>query len=199
MKVRELYYSYNLKLIYREVVYMLGLKSGTVRIEKYNPEWKNEFEKEKTRIEIALKDYKVNIQHVGSTSIIGCSAKPIIDIAIGVESLEYGKKLISILESLGFVYDGDGKIPGRHFFKKCIGEIRTHYIHVEPINGKLWNDHILYRDYLNNHYEVVKEYSKLKDSLKSEFANNRDGYARKKDPFIEKILEKAKEEKYKSI
>jgi GrpB-like predicted nucleotidyltransferase (UPF0157 family) len=91
-------------------VFMLGLKSGTVRIEKYNPEWKNEFEKEQIRLESALKEYNVNLQHVGSTSSIGCSAKPIIDIAIGVESLEYGEKLIAVLEKIGYIYDGDGKI-----------------------------------------------------------------------------------------
>jgi GrpB-like predicted nucleotidyltransferase (UPF0157 family) len=178
---------------------MLGLKRGTVRIVKYNAAWKTEYEKEKIRLEIELKNYKVNIQHVGSTSIIGCSAKPIIDIAIGVESLEYGEKLIPALESLDYIYDGDGKIPGRHFFKKGNGDIRTHYIHVEPINGKLWNNHILYRDYLNEHVELIKAYSELKESLESEFAENRDGYARKKDPFIEKIIDKAKEEKYRSI
>jgi GrpB-like predicted nucleotidyltransferase (UPF0157 family) len=180
-------------------VFMLGLKSGTVRIEKYNPEWKNKFEKEQIRLESALKEYNVNIQHVGSTSIIGCSAKPIIDIAIGVESLEYGEKLIAVLEKIGYIYDGDGKIPGRHFFKKGNGELRTHYIHLEPINGELWSNHILYRDYLNNHFELVKEYSNLKESLESEFADNRDGYARKKDPFIENILGKAKEEKCKDV
>jgi GrpB-like predicted nucleotidyltransferase (UPF0157 family) len=72
---------------------MLGLKHQTVRIEKYNPEWKKEYDKEKMILETALKDYMVDIQHVGSTSIAGCSAKPIIDIAIGVESLEYGERL----------------------------------------------------------------------------------------------------------
>lgn len=172
---------------------MLGLKSGTVRIEKYNPEWKSEFEKERINLEIALSQYDINIQHVGSTSITGCSAKPIIDIAIGVESLECGEMLIPLLEKIGYIYDGDGKIPGRHFFKKGNGELRTHYIHVEPINGELWNNHIMYRDYLNNHFELVKEYSTLKESLETEFANDRDGYARKKDPFIEGILKKIKE------
>lgn len=109
----------------------LGLKSGTVKIEEYNPQWKDEFLKEKTLLEKQLLDYVVDIQHVGSTSIIGCCAKPIIDIAIGVESLEYGEQLIIVLCNIGYTYDGDGKIPGRHFFKKKNGELTTHYIHVD--------------------------------------------------------------------
>ena len=75
----------------------LGLISGTVKIEEYNPEWKDEFLKEETLLKKQLQDYDVDIQHVGSTSIVGCHAKPIIDIAIGVESLEYGEQLIPVL------------------------------------------------------------------------------------------------------
>lgn len=88
----------------------LGLKSGTVKIEEYNPEWKNAFEKEKTLLKKHLQDYDVNIQHVSSTSIVGCCAKPIIDIAIGVESLEYAEQLIPALRNMGYTYNGDGKI-----------------------------------------------------------------------------------------
>ena len=75
----------------------LGLTSGTVKIEEYNPEWKDEFLKEEALLKKQLQDYDVDIQHVGSTSIVGCYAKPIIDIAIGVETLEYGEELISAL------------------------------------------------------------------------------------------------------
>ena len=79
----------------------LGLISGTVKIEEYNPEWKVEFLKEKEMLEKQLLDYDVDIQHVGSTSIVGCFAKPIIDIAIGVVSLEYGEQLIPLLCNMG--------------------------------------------------------------------------------------------------
>ncbi len=170
---------------------MLGLKSGTVKIVKYNPEWAIEFEKEKSILSTALEGYKVDIQHVGSTSILFCSAKPIIDIAIGVPSLKYGEKLIPILESIGYTYDGDAGLPGRHFFKKCNGEIRTHYIHVEKKNDRLWLNHINFRDYLNTHPELVEQYSKLKVMLEKKYANSRDQYTREKDPFIAAVLKQA--------
>lgn len=177
------------------LILKLGLKSGTVKIEEYNPEWKDEFQKEKSLLKKQLQDYDVDIQHVGSTSIVGCCAKPIIDIAIGVESLEYGEQLITVLCNIGYIYDGDGKIPGRHFFKKKDGESTTHYIHVEPINGKLWSNHILFRDYLNKHPQIIIEYSNLKKCLEKNFYDNRDNYAIGKNPFIEKVVEIAEREK----
>lgn len=173
----------------------LGLVSGTVKIEEYNPEWKDEFLKEETLLKKQLQDYDLDIQHVGSTSIVGCYAKPIIDIAIGVESLEYGEQLVPILCNVGYKYDGDGDIPGRHFFKKKDGELSTHYIHVEPIDGKLWNNHVLFRDYLNKHPQIISEYSNLKKRLEKDCFENRNNYSIGKNPFIEKVLETAEREK----
>lgn len=93
------------------------------------------------------------------------------------------------------MYDGDGGIPGRHFLKKKDGELSTHYIHVEPIGGKLWNNHILFRDYLIKHPELITEYSNLKKRLEKDFSENRNKYAAEKNPFIEKILKIAVREK----
>lgn len=177
----------------------LGLISGTVKIEEYNPEWKVEFYKEKTKLKEQLQNLDVNIQHVGSTSILGCCAKPIIDIAIGIESLEYGEKLIPILRNIGYEYCGDAGIPGRHFFKKKNGELSTHYIHLELIKGELWNNHILFRDYLNKHPQLIIEYSNLKKRLEKDFSENRDNYAMGKNPFIETVLETVKNESQKDI
>jgi GrpB-like predicted nucleotidyltransferase (UPF0157 family) len=173
----------------------LGLISGTVKIEDYNSEWKDEFLNEKGLLEKKLQEYDVDIQHIGSTSIVGCMAKPIIDIAIGVESLEYGEQLIPILCSMGYIYDGDGGIPGRHFFKKKNEELSTHYLHLEPTQGKLWSNHILFRDYLNKHQELIVEYSNLKKILEKDYFENRNNYALGKNPFIEKVIELAKNEK----
>ncbi len=172
----------------------LGLVSGKVRIQEYNPEWKSEYLKEEMLLKKQLQDYKTDIQHVGSTSILGCSAKPIIDIAIGVESVEYGEQLIPIICNMGYIYDGDGGIPGRHFFKKKSGELSTHYIHLESTSGVLWNNHILFRDYLNKHTQLIEEYSKLKIYLANDFSENRNDYAAGKNPFIEKVIVNAKKE-----
>lgn len=60
--------------------------------------------KRKNKFEKHFKGYKIDIQHIGSTSIIGCCAKPIIDISIGVENLEYAKNLIIPMEKAGYAY-----------------------------------------------------------------------------------------------
>ena len=172
----------------------LGLKKGAVRIDKYNPEWKNEYLKEEENLKEALDGYDVDIQHIGSTSIVGCSAKPIIDIAIGVPNLQYGKQLIPLLQEIGWTYDGTADFGVRWFLKKCDGDIRTHFIHIEDKFDRIWQNHIIFRDYLNTHPEKVKEYSAIKEQIEKEYANNRQGYASVKDPFIEQTIKQALEE-----
>ena len=172
----------------------LGLKRGNVRIDKYNPEWENEYLKEEKILKEVLNGYDVDIQHIGSTSIVGCSAKPIIDIAIGVPNLEYGKQLIPLLQEIGWTYDGTADFGVRWFLKKCNGDIRTHFIHIENKFDRIWQNHIIFRDYLNTHPEKVKEYSNIKEKIEKEYVNNRQGYAKEKDPFIEETIKQALEE-----
>lgn len=172
----------------------LGLKSKTVRIDKYSPKWKKEYQKQEKILKNTLAGYDVQIEHIGSTSIIGCSAKPIIDIAIGVPSLDYGKQLIPILERIGWTYSGNADFGVRWFLKKCKGDLRTHFIHIEDRNSRIWQNHIVFRDYLNSHPEKVKEYSEIKEECENEFAANREGYAKRKDPFIEETIKMALKE-----
>lgn len=172
----------------------LGLKKGMVRIDKYNSDWKLEYLKEEKILKDILKDYDVDIQHIGSTSIVGCSAKPIIDIAIGVPNLEYGKQLIPLLQQNGWTYDGTSDFGVRWFLKKCNGEYRTHFIHIESRFDRIWQNHIVFRDYLNMHPDKVKEYSKIKKLIEKDYSNDRAGYAAIKDPFIAKTIQEALDE-----
>ena len=172
----------------------LGLKKKTVRIEKYNPQWKDEFLKEEKILKKALEGFDVQIEHVGSTSIVGCSAKPVVDIAVGVPSLEYGKSLIPILENLGWIHRGGVDFGVRWFLTKGHGEVETHFIHIEDVNSRIWQNHIVFRDYLNSHPEKVKEYSQMKELSEVEFAENREGYTKKKGPYIEETIKLALKE-----
>lgn len=170
----------------------IGLKSGTVKLLPYNKKWRVLFLKEKKLLKSALQNIDiVNIQHVGSTSIPKLKSKPIIDIAVGIKSLPHGKKCIKPLEKLGYEYKHDAGIKGRHFFAKGSPENRTHYIHIEKYNGKLWKNHIYFRDYLKKYSKARKEYQKLKKELAIKYANDRDSYTLEKNKFIEKIMKKA--------
>ena len=82
---------------------MIGLTTDIVELHPYTSEWKDEFNKEKEFLLNILSGYDVMIEHVGSTSIEGCPAKPVIDVFIGVESLEYDEHLIPIFVEHGYI------------------------------------------------------------------------------------------------
>lgn len=170
---------------------MIGVERGKVTLLEYDPDWAKEFLKEKTSLEKILADFKVDIQHVGSTSVKGCIAKPIIDISIGVESLEYGMLLIEPLENAGYEYRGDAGVPGRLFLKKQTENIQSHFIHIEQINNDSHKNHILFRDYLNTHPEDVIKYNHLKRQLAEKHSDDREAYTKEKSEFIKNIITRA--------
>lgn len=169
----------------------IGVKIKTVKVLEYSPDWENEYLKEKTVLKDALKNYTVDIQHVGSTAIVGCSAKPIIDIAIGVPNLEYGKKLIPILQKIGYHYDGRNDFGVRYFLKKCKNDVETHFIHIEDKNSRIWQNHIVFRDYMNLNLEKITEYSNLKQILAQKFCSDRKSYTKAKETYIAKTIDEA--------
>lgn len=173
---------------------MLGLESGKVSLQPYTEEWAREYEIEEKLLRTEIGQFVIDIQHVGSTSIPGLAAKPIIDIAAAVSSLKEGEKCIEPLIKLGYEYKGDGGIRGRHFFAKGTKEKRTHYMHIEEWKGELWQNHILFRDYLRKHKEFAIEYGELKAELAKKYSDDREAYAACKDEFIKLVLEKAKDE-----
>jgi GrpB-like predicted nucleotidyltransferase (UPF0157 family) len=171
----------------------IGLKSGTVRLVEYDEGWPGMFEEEKGLLESALKDIEmIDIQHVGSTSVPGMKSKPVIDIAVGVKRLSDGERCIGPLERIGYEYRGDAGVPGRQFFAKGPRENRTYHVNVEAWNGRLWKNHVLFRDYLKEHPQTRKEYQKLKEVLEAKYPGDRDSYTSEKDSFIKKIIKEAK-------
>lgn len=171
---------------------MIGLKRGTVKLVKHNPEWRQSFAKEEKEIRRVLGQDCIDIQHVGSTAIPGILAKPIIDIAVVVPALEKVKRSQVELKAIGYeLKENDARIE-RLFFTKGSEEKRTHYLHVGEIGSGYTEDMILFRDYLCNHKDAAEEYSELKRSLAEKYQNMREMYTRKKQNFIESILAKAK-------
>ncbi|MDD5551741.1 MAG: GrpB family protein [Candidatus Pacebacteria bacterium] len=170
---------------------IIGLRRKKVRLLSYNSAWKKLYEKEEKILRSVIGEHVLDIQHIGSTSIPGAKSKPIIDIAIGVKTLKDGEKCIKPLEKLGCEYKHDAGIKGRHFFAKGREKSRTHYIHIVKLNGKLWKNFILFRDYLRKHKRAVKEYNELKEELSKKYKDDRDTYTAKKDTFIKEIIKKA--------
>lgn len=172
---------------------MIGLLRGTVLLESHSTQWE---ENAKETIEILKNlfgDKATDIQHVGSTAVIGLKAKPIIDIVVGVQCLGDVFDLIPLLEENGFIYSifKDKKGNENHLFFCCDdfdNDIRTHHIHVARHNDNEWNNYIKFRDTLNENMDIRKQYEDLKMELSKEFGSEREKYTALKADFIHNVL-----------
>lgn len=169
---------------------MFGLERGVVKLVPYTPEWKRLYEVEKTALHMIVGFYILDIQHIGSTSIPGMLAKPIIDIAIAVADYEEARVCIPLIEGLGYEYRGERGIPRRHLFAK--GNPRVFHIHMLEIDSLEWQNHLLFRDYLCQYPYVATQYAELKGQLASKYPQDRLAYQDGKAAFIERVLQIAR-------
>lgn len=157
----------------------------------YDPAWPGKFEEEKKLIEKTIGEFVIGgVHHIGSTSIPGISAKPIIDIMVGVESLEKSKPCIELLEKIQYQYF-PYKPDQEHWFCKPSPQHRTHHLHIIPTTHPDFKARLAFRDYLRNNPRYKNEYEDLKKNLAKKFINNRDAYTDAKTQFVNKILSKA--------
>lgn len=170
---------------------MHGLKRGNIMLAPFDPEWKNYFLEEKDRLLSSISDHVLAIEHIGSTSIPGLSAKPIIDIGISTESFEQGFACVPGLEALGYLYKGENGIANRHYFRTNADIVKFH-IHMFPHKHPKLVDHLLFRDYLIAYPEEKNKYQQLKEELSQKYATQRELYTSSKSDFITGILEKAR-------
>jgi GrpB-like predicted nucleotidyltransferase (UPF0157 family) len=170
----------------------IGLKRGSVKLSSYQKQWSIEFEKEKQRLLNKLGDLVVDIQHIGSTSVSGLKAKPIIDMSAGVRRFGDARKLKKRLRELG--YNFDRTFQHQLFFAKGSDASRTHYLHVMRYKGVKWNNDALFRDYLRKHSYQIKKYSDLKTRLAKQYPDERQKYSDGKDKFIKNIIRLARRE-----
>jgi GrpB-like predicted nucleotidyltransferase (UPF0157 family) len=163
-------------------------KDNRITLSRYNHQWPEKFEIEKSFLQSLIGHYvEGSIEHVGSTAIEGMVAKPIIDIMVGVSSLAKSKEAINILAKNGYCYY-PYKSDVMHWFCKPTPEIRTHHLHLVTLNSPLWVERIAFRDHLQSNAIKATEYAKLKISLATEYAEDREGYTQAKWPFIKTTL-----------
>ena len=162
-----------------------------VVVEPYNEAWKQDFIAIKDELSPALGDLALSIEHVGSTSVEGLSAKPIIDIDVVIEDRSKLDAVIQALASIGYTHEGDQGIPGREAFKfEGKEHLRNHHLYVCDKNASELKRHLSFRDYLRAHPEAVKEYSRVKEEGAELFPYDIDKYIEHKTPFIQGIYEK---------
>lgn len=166
-------------------------------IDSYDPLWPQAFAVEAARIERACGDEQLplRLEHVGSTSVPGLSAKPIIDILAGCPPRASRSAYVAAVRQPGYEHKGAFGIPGRNYFRR--GSPRTHHLHLVDWTSVLWHDHVLFRDYLRTHDDVAREYAALNRQLAAAVQSGRDHtqYTDAKSPFIHAVLRRARDER----
>lgn len=170
----------------------LGLQRGTVRLEPHDSRWEEEAGKTIEILKSILGEDAVDVQHVGSTAIAAISAKPIIDLVVGVKDmsqvLQYNDRLLQ-----KGIYFRNSDVAGQLLYVMGDHEkdTRTHHIHVVIWNGTAWNDYVNFRDYLRCSRDVALQYQQLKTELATRFFDDRVAYTEGKKALIRDILKRA--------
>lgn len=181
-------------------------------IADYDPAWPARFLAERQLIlRTCPAGAFVRIEHVGSTSVPGLGAKPIIDLMPGLRSLEGAPPLIPLLASIGYEYVSEFErdtaagpgMPFRRYFRKDAAGERAFHMHMVEAGSAFWIDHLLFRDYLRAHPEAAAEYAGLKREIAARYnatlskhSEINTGYTDHKTEFIESIKTRARAEGY---
>ena len=160
----------------------------TVELRDYDPTWAELFESERQLLAPVFGRRAVAIEHVGSTSVPGLTAKPIVDVLVGLRELELSDEEIEAMAALGYEYLGEHGLPGRLFFRK---EPRTHHVHVVEHCGEHWDRQLVFRDALRSDAEERQRYDAFKRRLAAE-GHPREVYTELKTPFIRDIEARAR-------
>lgn len=168
---------------------MLGLKRNTVVLKPYSPEWKIVFQNVKKEIESLLSNYKIVIEHIGSTSIDNMPSKPILDIGIGTVSKKDIFEIAKILSNNGWVDRGDREDRGGYLLVKFAGEeVISHHLHILETDDQQWKNYLLFRNRLRDNKQLAYEYKNLKQRLFEKHKLERGNYTDGKAEFIKRVL-----------
>lgn len=167
--------------------------SQPIKIVEYDPRWPAMFEEARAEILSGIGQFVVAVEHVGSTSVPGLGAKPVIDMMVGIRSLDDAPQCVGPLAALGYEYgpEHEAIMPERRYFRRGRSDASTHHIHMVEPASDFWERHLLFRDYLRAHTAAAREYEELKRRLAALHGSDRGAYTDDKTDFIESIIRKA--------
>jgi GrpB-like predicted nucleotidyltransferase (UPF0157 family) len=175
------------------------VRKDPVRMYKYDPDWVTSFERERLRLTPILQPYLVQpLEHIGSTSVPGLVAKPIIDMLAVVEDIS---PVITEEDALGDIDWLLAPEPADHIERRlsfCTPsrELRTHHLHIVEEEFSAWRGWIVFRDYLRKNPDIAQEYGELKSQLSIEHGsdpNQRDQYRAGKADWVSIVTARALE------
>jgi GrpB-like predicted nucleotidyltransferase (UPF0157 family) len=175
---------------------------ANVVVVPYSDQWPERFGILQTELIALFAPDSIAVEHIGSTSVPGLAAKPVIDVLIGAPSLAQIESKIKLLGEHGYEYVSkyEVDIPERRYFVKvqvCLPNssraeipataLRVH-VHAVELASRIWCEHLVFRDALRNDALLRARYQTLKLQLAKEFANNKSAYSNAKNPFVEAVI-----------
>ena len=159
-----------------------------VQVVGYDAIWPLKFEAEQAALQECIGPWvTAGIHHVGSTSVPGLVAKPVIDILVGVESLDQSRPCIEQVAARSYLY-WPYRTDVMHWFCKPGPVHRTHHLHLVPAGSPRYQDELAFRDTLRADVALASRYAALKQDLATRFRHDREAYTERKAPFIREVL-----------
>jgi GrpB-like predicted nucleotidyltransferase (UPF0157 family)/ribosomal protein S18 acetylase RimI-like enzyme len=165
-------------------------RSDRVVLHEYSPEWPALFDMEERLLRDAFSGVDVAIEHVGSTSVPGMAAKPVVDILLGAESLAVIEQRIEALRTAGYRYvpEFERLLPQRRYFVKPDRRNARVHLHAVQREGPFWREQVAFRERLRTDPALFSGYLELKRHLATQFPSDRNAYTDAKAPFIRATL-----------
>lgn len=157
----------------------------------YDPTWSSTYDAWRTNLRRELGDVALRIDHVGSTSVVGLAAKPIVDIQVSVAGLEDEDRYAPDLEQVGLQLRSRDEL--HRYFRPFPGEPRQVHVHVCGTGSAWEREHLLFRDYLRTHEEARRSYAETKRAAAMVWVDDGWGYTDAKSEIILDILESAED------
>jgi len=165
----------------------------SVHIAGYDPAWRAQFLQQQDRVSAILSVWlAAPVEHIGSTSVPGLPAKPVIDMLAPVRSLDQAQDAVAALEADGWLFWPDD--PCRHYrlwFLRPRPEARTHHLHVIEHADPHTQALLAFRDALRADPRLRRDYAELKKQLATQHPGNRNAYSNAKSDFVEQVLRSA--------
>ena len=167
------------------------MRTAKVVVLPYDKRWKTAFEEIKQELEQAIGDLVVGIEHVGSTSVEGLSAKPCIDIDVVIKDYSVFDAVVRRLAEIGYIHEGDLGIKEREAFDYSDKpHLMKHHLYVCPESSAELHRHLTFRDFLRSNPEAVRQYGSVKETAAQLFPEDIDRYIQYKTPCIEELYAK---------
>ena len=167
------------------------MTSGPIRILQYDPLWPVVYGRERDLILRVLGEEIEEVWHVGSTSVPGLAAKPIIDILVAVKRRGPAEKYTPRLATLAYSHHSHEDDASRLYYWKGTPLAHTHHLHVVEYGSQEHRRHVRFPEYLRGHPETAAEYAELKRRLAAQHGDNMEAYTNGKSQFIEAVLRRA--------